>query len=160
MQMMLASSMAGIGFGNAGVHLPHAMAYPVAGMVRDFRPAGYATRHPLVPHGMSVILQTPAVARFTAPTSPQRHLLAAKALGADITHATPSDAGRILADRVLHFVQALLMPRGLKEIGYGLSDLPALVDGTLAQQRLIGLSPRHAGVDVVARLFEESMVLW
>lgn len=85
MNMILASSMAGIGFGNAGVHLPHAMAYPVAGMVREFKPAGFATDHPMVPHGMSVILHTPAVARFTAPTSPQRHLLGAKALGADIS---------------------------------------------------------------------------
>ena len=160
MQMILASSMAGIGFGNAGVHLPHAMAYPVAGMVRDFRPAGYPTRHPMVPHGMSVILQTPAVARFTAPTSPQRHLLAAKALGADISHANPSDAGRILAERVMYFMQALGMPRGLKDVGYSVSDLPALVDGTLAQQRLLGLSPRHASADEVARLFEESMVMW
>jgi len=160
MQMILASSMAGIGFGNAGVHLPHAMAYPVAGMVRDFRPAGYATRHPMVPHGMSVILQTPAVARFTAPTSPRRHLLAAKALGADIAHANPSDAGPILADRVMHFMQALGMPRGLKGVGYSIADLPALVEGTLAQQRLLGLSPRPAGGDEVAKLFEESMVLW
>jgi len=160
MQMMLASSMAGIGFGNAGVHLPHAMAYPVAGMVRDFRPAGYATRHPLVPHGMSVILQTPAVARFTAPTSPQRHLLAAKALGADISHANPGDAGPILADRVIHFMQTLGMPRGLKDVGYSASDLSALVDGTLAQQRLLGLSPRHAGADELAKLFDESMVMW
>jgi hydroxyacid-oxoacid transhydrogenase len=160
MQMMLASSMAGIGFGNAGVHLPHAMAYPVAGMVRDFRPLGYATRHPMVPHGMSVILQTPAVARFTAPTSPQRHLAAAKALGADVSHANTSDAGPILADRVIHFMQALLMPRGLKDVGYALSDLPALVEGTLAQQRLLGLSPRPAGADDLAKLFEESMVLW
>jgi len=160
MQMILASSMAGIGFGNAGVHLPHAMAYPVAGMVRDFRPAGYPTRHPMVPHGMSVILQTPAVARFTAPTSPQRHLLAAKALGADISHANPSDAGRILAERVMYFMQALGMPRGLKDVGYSVSDLPALVDGTLAQQRLLGLSPRPAGADDVAKLFEESLVIW
>jgi hydroxyacid-oxoacid transhydrogenase len=160
MQMMIASSMAGIGFGNAGVHLPHAMAYPVAGMVRDFRPAGYPTSHPIVPHGMSVILQTPAVARFTAPTSPDRHLLAAKALGADVARATPEDAGRILADRVIYFMRTLSMPRGLKDVGYSISDLPALVDGTLAQQRLLGLSPRPAGADHLAKLFEESLVLW
>jgi len=160
MQMILASSMAGIGFGNAGVHLPHAMAYPVAGMVREFRPAGYATQNPMVPHGMSVILHTPAVARFTAPMSPDRHLIAAKALGADVSRASLSDAGRILADQVIHFMQTLGMPRGLQEVGYSMSDMTVLVDGTLAQQRLLKLSPRVAGPDELAKLFEESMLIW
>ena len=40
-RMLLAASYAGIGFGNAGVHLPHAMAYPVAGNVEHYQPAGY-----------------------------------------------------------------------------------------------------------------------
>ncbi len=160
MQMILASSMAGIGFGNAGVHLPHAMAYPVAGMVREFRPPGYATLNPMVPHGMSVILHTPAVARFTAPMSPERHLLAAKALGADVSRASLNDAGNILADRVIHFMQTLAMPCGLNAIGYSTSDMLTLVEGTLTQQRLLKLSPRSAGVDELAKLFAESMVIW
>lgn len=160
MQMCFASSMAGIGFGNAGVHVPHAMAYPVAGMVRDFHPAGYATHHALIPHGMSVILHTPAVARFTAPSSPERHLLAAKALGADISKKKNADAGQVLADRVIHFMQLLNMPNGLKNVGYGAGDVPALVEGTLPQQRLLKLSPLTTGPDELAKLFEESLQIW
>lgn len=160
MQMCFASSMAGIGFGNAGVHVPHAMAYPVAGMVRDFHPAGYDPRHALVPHGMSVILHTPAVAKFTAPTSPQRHLQAAKALGADVSKACESDAGRILADRVVHFMQLLKMPSGLRDVGYCNADIPALVEGTLPQQRILKLSPRPTGPDELAQLFAESLQIW
>ena len=114
----------------------------------------------MVPHGMSVILHTPAVARFTATISPQRHLLAAQALGADISRASPADAGCILADRVIHFMQRLQMPRGLKAVGYGSSDMPALIEGTLAQQRLIKLSPRTTGAEELAKMFEESMVIW
>src|SRR5437764_284778 len=104
-QMLLASSIAGIGFGNAGVHLPHGMSYPVAGMVKDFKPAGYTTDHPLIPHGMSVILHTPAVVRFTASASPHRHLRAAAALGADLSDVGPADAGELLAQRAIDFMR-------------------------------------------------------
>jgi hydroxyacid-oxoacid transhydrogenase len=40
-QMMLATIYAGMGFSNAGVHIPHAMGYPIAGNVRGFYPADY-----------------------------------------------------------------------------------------------------------------------
>src|SRR5207253_5333253 len=82
--MLLAASYAGVGFGNAGVHLPHAMSYPVAGRVRTYRPVGYSTDHAMVPHGTSVIVHTPAVCRMTAAAAPERHLRAAAALGADV----------------------------------------------------------------------------
>jgi hydroxyacid-oxoacid transhydrogenase len=156
-QMLLASSMAGIGFGNAGVHLPHGMSYPVAGMVKDFRPPGYEVDHALVPHGMSVILHTPAVVRFTAPASPERHLLAAAALGADISGASPEDAGEILAQRVIDFMRQLGMPSGLAAVGYAAEDIPALVQGTLPQHRVTKLSPRPAGEAELTELFRQSL---
>jgi hydroxyacid-oxoacid transhydrogenase len=159
-KMLLASSIAGIGFGNAGVHLPHGMSYPVAGMVRDFRPAGYEIDHPLVPHGMSVILHTPAVVRFIAPTNPERHLRAAAALGADISQAAPEDAGEVLARRVIDFMQRLRMPNGLRAVGYTEADIPALVRGTLPQHRVTKLSPRPAGEVELTRLFRDSMTIW
>lgn len=159
-EMALAASMAGIGFGNAGVHLPHGMSYPVAGMVRDFRPTGYAVDHALVPHGMSVILHTPAVVRFTASACPDRHLRAAAALGASVSGVGHEDAGSILAERVIHFMRLLGMPNGLAAVGYTADDIPALVKGTLPQHRVTKLSPRPAGEAELAELFRESMKIW
>jgi hydroxyacid-oxoacid transhydrogenase len=136
------------------------MSYPVAGQVREFRPAGYAVDHALVPHGMSVILHTPAVVRFTASACPERHLRAAAALGADITGASPEDAGPILAERVVHFMKLLRMPNGLAAVGYNEADIPALVAGTLPQHRVTKLSPRPAGEAELMGLFQGSLRIW
>jgi hydroxyacid-oxoacid transhydrogenase len=158
--MLLAASYAGIGFGNAGVHLPHGMSYPVSGHVRGYRAPGYSVDHPLVPHGISVILNAPAVFRFTAPANPRRHLEAAEALGAATSGRRPEDAGRILADRITWFMQRLRVPNGLAAIGYTIEDIPGLVEGTIPQHRVTKLSPRPAGPDELGRLFEDAMVAW
>jgi len=159
-KMQLAASYAGVGFGNAGVHLPHGMSYPVSGMVRDFRPQGFPVDHPIVPHGMSVILNAPAVFRFTAQACPDRHLVAAEILGADVSRARPEDAGKILSERLIGILQRLKVPNGLRSIGYGKSDIPALVEGTLPQERVTRLSPRPADRSDLARLFEEAIAGW
>jgi hydroxyacid-oxoacid transhydrogenase len=159
-QMLLAAAIAGIGFGNAGVHLPHGMSYPVAGMVRNFRPSGYDVDHPLVPHGISVILHTPAVVRFTATADPGRHLRAAGALGANVSDAGNDDAGEILAERVAYFIRTLELPNGLSAVGYSQADISALVTGTLPQHRVTKLSPIAAGEAELSELFRSSMTIW
>lgn len=159
-QMLLAASYAGVGFGNAGVHLPHGMSYPVSGLVRGYRAPGYGVHHPLVPHGVSVILNAPAVFRFTASANPARHLDAAAALGATTNGVAAADAGRVLADRITWFMERLRVPNGLAAVGYTTSDIPALVDGTLPQHRVTKLSPRPATADDLARLFEEAMTAY
>jgi hydroxyacid-oxoacid transhydrogenase len=158
--MLLAASYAGIGFGNAGVHLPHGMSYPIGGMVRNYRPPGYPTDHPLVPHGISVIVNAPAVFRFTSSACPERHLKAAELLGANVSGAKRDDAGKILADQIVILMRDLKVPNGLRELGYESADIPALVEGTLPQHRVTKLSPRPAGPDDLARLFEASMTIW
>jgi hydroxyacid-oxoacid transhydrogenase len=158
--MMLAASYAGVGFGNAGVHLPHGMSYPVSGNVKSYRSPGYTVGHPLVPHGVSVILNAPAVFRFTAEANPERHLQAAEALGADVSHVNAADAGSVLADRITWFMHRLGTPSGLRAIGYSTSDIPALVEGTLPQHRVTKLSPRPALPEDLARLFERAMDNW
>lgn len=159
-QMLLAAAYAGVGFGNAGVHLPHGMSYPVSGHVKSYRAPGYVSEHPLVPHGISVILNAPAVFRYTAPANPQRHLQAAAALGADVSNVRDADAGKVLADRITSFMRELKVPNGLKAVGYSSSDIDMLVEGTLPQHRVTKLSPRPAGSEELGKLFEDSMVAW
>jgi hydroxyacid-oxoacid transhydrogenase len=159
-QMLLAASYAGVGFGNAGVHLPHGMSYPVSGHVKSYKAPGYEVTHPMVPHGISVILNAPAVFRFTAPANPERHLQAAAALGADVSRGRKDDAGRVLADRITWFMRELNVPNGLSALGYSSADIPALVEGTLPQHRVTKLSPRPAGPEELTALFQESMRAW
>ncbi len=159
-QMLLAAAFAGIGFGNAGVHLPHGMSYPVAGMVRSYMPPGYGADHPMVPHGNAVIVNAPAVFRFTGCANPQRHLRAAAVLGADVSAAKEADAGRILADVIIDFMRRLDAPNGLHALGYTSADIPALVQGTLPQHRVTKLSPRPAAAEELTALFADAMCYW
>lgn len=161
-KMLLAASFAGVGFGNAGVTLPHGMSYPVAGMAheRSYFPEGYPQKHSMVPHGMAVILNAPAAFRFTAPTNPELHLYAARLMGADTRGVAPDDAGPFLSRVIVDFIRALGIPNGLKAVGYGPEDIEDLVMGTLPQKRVLNISPRPVGPEDLAQLFLESLVLW
>ena len=159
-KMMLAASAAGVGFGNAGVHLPHGMSYAVSGNVKEFALAGYPEGKPLIPHGLSVIINAPAVFRFTAKTSPQRHLEAAKLLGVDVTNESSKNAGNLISNKLIEFIKKLGMPNGLRGLGYQESDIENLVEGTLPQHRVTKLSPVEVGPKELRTLFEESFELW
>ena len=159
-QMLLAAAMAGIGFGNAGVHLPHGMSYPVASNVRDYRPPDYAVDHPLIPHGISVILHTPSVVRFTSPADPKRHVRAAQSLGAEVSGISSDEAGDCLAQQVIRFMRELNIPNGLSAVGYSDKDIPGLVQGTLPQHRVTKLSPIPVGEEELTELFQASMEIW
>lgn len=159
-QMMWAATLAGIAFGNAGVHAPHGMAYAVAGLVRDFRPPGYPADEPLVPHGMAVIVNAPSSFRFTAEASPERHLEGARLLGADTQGAGATDAGEVLANELIRVMRAVRMPNGLSGVGYTEDDVAALTEGAHPQQRLLQNAPREMGKSVLADLFRQAMRYW
>jgi hydroxyacid-oxoacid transhydrogenase len=158
--MALAAAFAGVGFGNAGVHLPHGMSYPVSGMVRDYIPEGYPQDHPIIPHGMAVTLNAPAVFRWTAPADPERHLWAARLLGVDTSQARLEQAGGLLSGAIVDLMRRTGMPNGLSAVGYGPDDVDHLVAGTLPQHRVTKLSPRPAEAADLRQLFLDSMVCW
>ena len=158
--MLLAASFAGIGFGNAGVTLPHGMSYPVSGHVKAYHPQAYPGDHPLIPHGMAVVLNAPAAFRFTAPACPEKHIQAAEALGADVTGIGPERAGEVLADQVITYMKRLNIPNGLAAVGYTEADIPALVEGTLPQHRVIKLAPRPVGAEELQAIFRDALRYW
>lgn len=158
--MAMGSTFAGIGFGNAGVHIPHALGYPIAGMIRDWTPEGYGVDEPMVPHGMSTILTAPAAFRFTAPSNPAKHARIAELLGANIEGLSELEAAYMLPDAIIDLMRDIGCPNGLSELGYTEADIPALVEGGWKQQRLLVGSPRPITKKDLTEIFEDSMVLW
>ncbi|MHA1915126.1 MAG: hydroxyacid-oxoacid transhydrogenase [Promethearchaeota archaeon] len=159
-EMILAATFAGIGFGNAGVHLAHGMSYPISGMVKEYVPEGIISEHPIIPHGMGVVLVSPAVFRFTAKVSPELHLNAAQLMGVETSGLDPNNAGEIIAEKFIELMKATGIPNGLSAVGYGKSDIEEMVQGTLPQHRVTKLSPRPASAEDLRKLFAESMTLW
>ena len=159
-QMMWAATLAGIAFGNAGVHLPHGMSYAVAGLVGDYHVPDYPDDHSMVPHGMSVIVNAPAVFRFTAGACPERHLEVARWLGADSRDVSVAEAGEVLAERLEQLMRKACFPGGLAAIGYAESDLDALTDGALPQQRLLCNAPLAVDRTILKELFRTALSYW
>ena len=158
--LALAATYAGMGFGNAGVHIPHAIAYPIAGQVREFIPNGYRTRHPLIPHGMSVVLTAPASFRFTYTTSPARHLRAVELMGVAIDRLSEAERREALPQAFVALMRDIGIPNGLEAVGYSGRDVAALIDGTLKQPRLLSNSPRAVGASDLDVILRDSMRNW
>lgn len=156
-RMMLAATMAGIGFGSAGVHIPHACAYPIASLRHQRRFAGYETHPPFTPHGISVVVTAPAAFRFTYEADPAKHHRAAELLSQEPI-ARPDQ--ETLPKVLIGLMRRLGAPSGLAELGYGFSDVPALVEGSLRQQRLLAVAPRAVTAEDLEGIVLDSMRNW
>lgn len=159
-QLMFASTLAGLAFGSAGVHIPHAMSYSVATLKHAYTASGYEEREPMVPHGIAVVINAPAAFRFTGAANPARHLEAAAALGADVAHANPEDAGEILAQRFIALMRETGLPSGIAALGYDEADIPALAEGAYAQQRPLVMAPRNVSKQDLEGLYRNALRYW
>ncbi|KAA1374748.1 hydroxyacid-oxoacid transhydrogenase [Aeromicrobium fastidiosum] len=157
-EVAMAATFAGLGFGNAGVHIPHANAYPIAGQVRDFRPEGYGADHAMVPHGMAVSLTAPAAFRFTFEASPERHVRAAELLAPDAVR--PDDPAEFLPQVLAQIMRDVGIPSGIGAVGFDEGDVDSLVEGTMKQQRLLATAPLEVHEDDVATILGQSIEIW
>jgi alcohol dehydrogenase class IV len=155
--MMLAATMAGVGFGSAGVHIPHSCAYPIASLKHEYRPPGYPGDHPFVPHGHSVIVTSPAAFRFTYDAMPERHHKVAELLSGEPVRDPGPDTLPEVLRRLMRDVGA---PRGVAEFGYTEDDIPDLVAGALQQQRLLAVAPKEVGERDLRHIITASMSNW
>ncbi len=159
-RLLWAATLAGASFGNAGCHVPHALSYPVSGMVRGYRPPDYPPGPPLVPHGMAVILNAPPVYRLMGADAGPRLRAAAEALGADVRGVPEAGAGDLLADRLVALMRAAGVPNGLEAIGFSPVDVAALTEGALPQRRLLDNAPVEIDADVLDGLYRAAMRYW
>jgi hydroxyacid-oxoacid transhydrogenase len=158
--LALAATIAGIGFGNAGVHVPHAIAYPIAGGVKNFTPPDYPGDEPIIPHGLSVVVTAPSTFRWTYPVNPERHLRAAQLLGANVNGLSSAEMSEVLPNVLLSLMRDTGIPNGLSDLGYSGDDIPTLVEGTLKQSRLLVNCPRRAEGDDLRSVIEQSFEYW
>ncbi len=110
--------------------------------------------------GISVIVNSPAVFRFTGPACPERHLISAQAMGADTKGAGAEEGGDLLADRVIEMMRQTDMPNGLAGVGYGEDDVDALTDRAFVQKRLLDNAPCPVSRDQLKELFRAAMRYW
>jgi len=149
--MMLGASVAGIGFGHAGVHVPHAMAYPIAGMLRRWYPEDYEFGYPIAPHGISTAIPAAYALRYLAPFAEERFSRVLQRLGVEPEEGRVGDQ---LFEYYMKLLTSLRVPTNLRELDFSLEDVDQLVQGTLAQQRLLGLSPKQVGRKDLEQIFK------
>lgn len=171
--LMFAGLLAGIGFGNSGCHLPHAMSYPVsspvAGESLAFRAPDYPVEKPLVPHGIAVVVNAPAALGFTAAGSPQRHREALAALAGNglagttnrtATDCADSEVGELLGERLGRLMRVTGIPNGLAGLGYGAEDIDRLAVGAFQQKRLVDNAPVAVSLDELRSIYRAALSYW
>jgi len=159
-QLMWGATLAGMAFGNSGTHLPHAMSYGITHLMHDITTDGYPVSSPFVPHGISVVVNAPAIFQYLAEGAPERHFEAAQYLGADLRDASAADSGEIVAKRIIELMRATQAPNGLSGVGFDQDDVKALAASSIRQSRAIANAPRETNLIDMENIYSNSISYW
>lgn len=159
-KLMWGATLAGIAFGNCGTHLPHAMSYGITHLMDDITTEGYPVASPFVPHGISVVVNAPAIFQYTAEATPERHMSGAMCLGADVTGASVTDAGEVLSKRLIELMRDTHMPNGLSGVGFDESHIKALAESSIRQGRAIANAPRDSNLVDIENMYSNALSYW
>lgn len=158
--LMWGATLAGMAFGNSGTHLPHAMSYGVTHLMHDITTEGYPVASPFIPHGISVVVNAPAIFKYLAEGAPARHLEAAQFLGADAASAMPGEAGEVVSERIVQLMRQTGVPNGLSGVGFGIDDVRALAASSIRQTRAINNAPKVANQTDMESIYSNSISYW
>jgi len=139
--MHLAAFIAGVAFGNAGVHLAHALALPLSTVAME--------KGVKLPHGVAAGVFGPGMLKVLEPFYPEKCSIIANYLSGGAI----SCAHEALSE----FIKTLGLPSGLQELGITENDIDALVDAALMNKRLLSISPIIPERDVLKKIAIESL---
>ena len=145
--MLLAAHLGGA-FGNAGVHIPHALAYPISGR-----------RHEL-PHGIAVCVTGPASLDFLAPVFQEKLAKVATLLGEKTEGLSVGEAAASAKEAMINLMKDIDVPTGIAEFGFEEDDIDELAEAGIKIQRLLSCSPRTVKLDDIIEIYRKSLHNW
>ena len=81
-------------------------------------------------------------------------------LGADVTGATPDDAGEVVSDRVIELMRGSSAPNGLSGVGFGPGDVKAMAKSSIRQSRAIANAPKVANINDLESIYGDAIRYW
>lgn len=142
--MLRASLYAGIGIGNAGTNIVHALAYPLQGQHR-------------VTHGVANSLLLPYGMEFNALSNLSKFASVAEALGEPIAGLSPRAAAARSTEACRLLSQDIGIPQTMGEVGIKPQDIEDLVDGAMKMTRLLVNNPRQVRPEDARAIFERAL---
>jgi len=141
--MVLAATMAGMGFSNTRLTIVHSMSQPVGG-------------HYGVPHGVANAILLPLVMEYNLTGNPHRFADVARAMGEDTTGLTTMEAARLSVQAVRELSRDLGIPESFKAFGVKEESIPALVEDSMRSGN-VPVNPVRVTREAMAEILRKSM---